>query len=132
MEASSRVQRSQPEDTTLGPDSSYVAPETREKVSARISTKTIKKMRAIVRIWQTQTRVEKEAEERAEDPKSAAEREKAAERVEAAVAAVDLTHVIDELLKSAADRELQPWGGLPDTPEKLEHVLKLVEKQARK
>jgi hypothetical protein len=132
MDAVQRASRSQTEDMSLGPDSSYTTPEIREKVSARISTRTIKKMRVIMRIWQTQTRVEKEAEERAEGWEKPEDKKRAAARVQAAVDAVDLTHVIDELLRTAADRELQPWGGLPETQEKLDHVLQVVEKQARK
>jgi hypothetical protein len=132
VETSQRGTRFQTDDMSLGESSSYKPPETREKVSARISTLTIKKLKAIMRIWQTQTRVDREAEERAEGWETADEKERAAARVEAAVSAVDLTHVIDELLKTASDRELQPWGGLPNTSEQMEHVLKLVEKQAKK
>ena len=132
MDASQRSPRLQTEDMALGPESSFEPPETREKVSARISTPTIKKMKVIMRMWQTETRLKKEAEERAEEPRTPDEKKRAADRVKAAVAAVDLTHVIDKLLKTAADRELQPWGGVPETPEQQEHLLQLVEKSHKK
>lgn len=132
MDASPRSSRFQTEDMALTKESSFERPETREKVSARIATQTIKKLKLIERIWRQEERQKRENEEKAEGWETSDEKKKAGARVEAAVKAVDLTHVIDKLLKTAADRELQPWGGMPETPEQVENLLQAVEKPLKK
>lgn len=100
--------------------SAFTVPLLKDKISARVEGETKKKLHVIVEIWKVQTRVD--VENRCKLEKRTASETK--EVVEAAVDQVDLTYVIDKLLKSASDFELKQWGGYPDTPEKLAEALK--------
>jgi hypothetical protein len=112
----------------INPDSAYEAPAGRAKISARVSEETKRKLATIMAIWKVQTRVEKEATCAAQGKTSAETKEIVAD----AVKDVDLTYVIDRLLTRGTQTELAPWGGNPETPEKLAALLKLVEQQAKK
>lgn len=129
METTQRSSRTQSQDDMpLSPDSAFKLPPSKEKISARVSSETKSKLQTIIEIWQVQARVTKHAECVAKkiDP---LETKKI---VDEAVAAIDLTYVIDRLLAKQADIELTPWGGNAETPEKLAALLKIVEQQAKK
>lgn len=127
METYLRSARTQTDDMAPTPESAFSLPTGKAKISARISEDTKKRLMAITKIWQAQTRVEKEAEAIAMGL-DAKEREAL---VDGAVEDVDLTFTIDRLLKRAADVELAQWGGYPDSPEKLAATVKLVLKSGR-
>lgn len=129
METIQRSTRTQTDDDmALGPESAFNLPEGRDKISARILSETKSKLLVIMEIWKVNARVETEAKMKAKG----ASGKDLKEKVQAAEKDMDLTHVIDSLLKIAADKELAPWGGMPDSQEKLNALLKVVEQQARK
>lgn len=126
METSSqRSARSSTDDMNPPPESAFTVPTGKVKISARVSSDTKKKLSSIMAIWRAQTRVEKEAEAAS----MKLEPSDAKKLVDAAVQDVDLTYVVDRLLKKQVDIELAQWGGNPDSPEKLAAVVKIISKR---
>lgn len=128
METAQRSARFHPDEMPTNPESAFEMPAGKAKISARVSSETKQKLLTIVEIWKVQTRVEKEAACVAQKKTPTDTKQ----IVEDAVEDVDLTYVIDKLLARGTQTELAPWGGNPETPEKLAAMLRIVEQQARK
>lgn len=128
METSPRSARSQADDD-MPPStaSAYKPPPEKDKISARISALTKKKLQVITTYWRTQRRLDKAAEV-ASMKLTPAEKQAI---VEDAVKDVDLTYIIDSLLERVADSELMQWGGYPETQEAIDAQVRLIEKHSK-
>jgi hypothetical protein len=105
--------------TALEMASNFEVPELKKQLSARVRSSTHAKLLNIRDLWRVAVR-------ETTDKKPGETEQEYAERLDATVEAIDLTHVLDVLLASACDDELQQWGGYTETAEKRANQLKMV------
>lgn len=85
--------------------SAFKSPDPKKTLSARVRRSIHGKISALVEIWKAKLVADGKIEEAKE---------------------VDPTFVVDALLAKATDEELAEWGGWPDSPAKLETVIKAI------